>query len=93
MPFNSRFTLPPDDQNDIDASWFDKQKHRPVEKHDLTLRGWLNEQVDALRACHDGNISLRTAASIMTHSISTSSVPDVGSYSNDIKGVGTLGRS
>ncbi|CAD0088199.1 unnamed protein product [Aureobasidium mustum] len=86
MPF-VQFTLPSDNQHDIDPAWFDKQKQRFVEKNNPTLRNWLIEQVDALKAFHDGDLSADAAAAIMRHPISTSSVPDLGSYSDEAKGV------
>lgn len=90
MSFHDRFTLPRDDQHDVDAAWFDKQKQRRVQKNDPTLRGWLAEEVDALRAFHDGHANADETASAMTRPISTSPVPDLGGYSDEILAVGTL---
>lgn len=90
MPFYERFTLPRDNQHDVDAAWFDKHKRRRFQKNDPTLRGWLVEEVDALRAFHDGYANADETASAMTRLISTSPVPDLGGYSDGILAVNTL---
>jgi hypothetical protein len=90
MPFHDQFTLPGGDQHDVDPAWFDKQKQRPIHKNDPTLRDWLAEEVDALRAFHDGNANANETASAMTRPISTSPVPDLGGYSDEILGLNNL---
>ncbi|KAF2765292.1 hypothetical protein EJ03DRAFT_331106 [Teratosphaeria nubilosa] len=90
MLFHDRFTLPSGDQLNVHVAWFDKQKQRPVHKDDSTLRGWLAEEVDALQAFRDGQTDVDATASAMTRPISTSSVPAMGGYSDDIVALNTL---
>lgn len=52
--FYNRFKLPNDDQHHADPAWFDRQKQRHVDKDDPALRRWLADEVDALKAFHDG---------------------------------------
>ncbi|KAH0332983.1 hypothetical protein KCU81_g9992, partial [Aureobasidium melanogenum] len=92
MSYHSQFTLPTADQHDVDATWFDKQRQLPVEKNDSRLRTWLVEQVNALQDFYDGDTNPDAVAAIMTHSISTSSILDLGSYSDDILALNILWR-
>ncbi|KAH0277434.1 hypothetical protein KCU91_g3186, partial [Aureobasidium melanogenum] len=90
MPYHSHFTLPAADQHDVDVAWFEKQKQRSVEKNDPRLRNWLNEEVDALKAYHDGHEDADRTAATMTRSISSSPVVDLDNYSNDILALDSL---
>ncbi|KAG9514272.1 hypothetical protein KCV07_g8198, partial [Aureobasidium melanogenum] len=90
MPYHSHFTLPAADQHNVDTAWFDRQKQRPVEKNDPRLRKWLNEEVDALKAYHDGHEDADRTAASMTRPISSSRVLDLDTYSNDILALDSL---
>ncbi|KAG9662292.1 hypothetical protein KCU64_g2050, partial [Aureobasidium melanogenum] len=90
MPYHSHFTLPAADQHDVDVAWFERQKQRSVEKNDPRLRNWLNEEVDALKAYHDGHEDADRTAATMTRSISSSPVVDLDNYSNDILALDSL---
>lgn len=92
MPYRSTFMLPAADQHDVDAAWLDRQKQLSVEKNDPRLRKWLIEEVDALKAYHDGHANAEQTAASMTHPISTSPVLDLNSYSNNILGLSNLWR-
>ena len=90
MPFHDRFMLPGDDRRDADAAWFDKQKQRIVQKNNATLRGWLAQEVNALRAFHDGHASADETAPAITRPVSISPVLDLGGYSDEIFALNTL---
>ncbi|CAJ2505172.1 Uu.00g125660.m01.CDS01 [Anthostomella pinea] len=83
--FYNRFKLPQDDgQHHLDPAWFDRQKQRHVEKDDPSLRRWLVDEVNILKAFHDGDTDAEETAHDITRPISTSSVPDLGGYSDGI---------
>lgn len=90
MSFSYRFTLPTGDQRNVDVGWFDRQKQRSVQKNDAILRGWLALEVDSLRAFHDGHASADETGHVIIRPISTSPVPDLGGYSDEIVALNTL---
>jgi hypothetical protein len=92
LPFHDRFELPREDQHDVDPVWFERQKQRPVRRHDPSLRDWLAQQVNALKAFHDAHMNADEAALVMTHPLSTSPVPELGTYSDEIMAVCNLWR-
>lgn len=92
MLFHERFNLPKDDQRVVDPAWFEGQKQRRVQKHDPSLRDWLAKEVDAFKAFHDGHMNAAEAALTMTRPISTSPVPALGGYNDEILAVGNLWR-
>jgi hypothetical protein len=89
-PFHEIFQLPREDQHDVDPAWFERRKQSPVQNNDPSLRDWLAKQVDALKTFHDGHITAEEAALSMTHPVSTSPVPDLGGYSDQILAVCNL---
>jgi hypothetical protein len=92
MPFHDRFRLPRDNQQDVDPVWFEQQKQRSVQSDHLSLRNWLDTDVDALKSFHDDHINADEAALSMTYPISTSPVPSLGGYSDDTLAIGNLWR-
>jgi hypothetical protein len=92
MLFHECFTLPKDDQYIVDPAWFEGQKQRRVQNNDPSLRDWLAKEVDAFKAFHDGHMNADETALMMTRPISTSSVPALGGYSDEILAVGNLWR-
>ncbi|SMY24399.1 unnamed protein product [Zymoseptoria tritici ST99CH_1A5] len=79
-----------EDQNNVPLSWFERQKQRPVQRHDPSLRSWLATEVNALKAFHDGNMNADEAALSLTHPLSVSSIPASGGYSDDFLAVANL---
>jgi hypothetical protein len=63
------------------------QKQRRVQNNDPSLRDWLAKEVDAFKAFHDSHMNADEAALTMTRPISTSPVPALGSYSDEILAV------
>lgn len=92
MPFQDRFELLREDQHDVGLAWFERQKKRPVQSHDPSLRAWLATEVDALKAFHDAHVDADEAAFSMTHPLSASPVPVLGDYSDHLLAVGNLWR-
>lgn len=92
MLFHERFNLPKDDQHVVDPAWFEGQKQRRVQNNDSSLRDWLAEEVDAFKSFHDGHMNADEVALTMTRPISTSPVPALGGYSDEILAVGNLWR-
>jgi hypothetical protein len=92
MLFHDRFNLHEDDQHVVDPAWFKGQKQRRVQNNDPSLRDWLAKEVDAFKAFHDGHMNADEAALTMTRPISTSPVPALGGYSDEILAVGNLWR-
>lgn len=92
MLFHDRFALPRGDQHDVNPAWFERQKQRPVHRHDKSLGDWLAAEVDVLKAFHGARINADEAALSMTNPLSTSPVPALGGYSDDTLAVGNLWR-
>jgi hypothetical protein len=87
MLFHERFSLPKDDQHVVDPAWFEGQKQRRVQYNDPILRDCLAKEVDAFKAFHDGHMNADEAVLTMTRPISTSPVPALGGYSDEILAV------
>jgi hypothetical protein len=93
MPrFHDLFEIPREDQHDVDPAWFQRRKQRSVQKNDPSLRDWLAKQVDALKAFQDGHMTAEEASLSMTHPVSTSPIPALGGYSDEILAVNNLWR-
>ena len=92
MLFHERFTLPEEGQHDADPAWFERQKQRPVQSNDASLRDWLATEVDALKAFHDAHTNAEEAALHMTRPLSASPVPALGGYSDHTLALGNLWR-
>ncbi|KAI4628470.1 hypothetical protein J4E83_003020 [Alternaria metachromatica] len=90
MSYHDSFELPREDEHNVSPAWFERQKQRPVESHDPSLRDWLATEVDALKAYHDGHITADEAALSMTHPLSTSPVPALGGYADHLLAVDNL---
>jgi hypothetical protein len=80
--FTKPFTQPPADARHAHASWFEEQR-KPQSDAKSIVDGWHNESVDILKAFHDGEKNALETAFAITRPISSSPVPDLGSYSNE----------
>lgn len=86
--FHDRFVLPREDQHDVDPAWFERQKQRSAQSP--SLRDWYTIQVNALKEFHDARVNADEAALSMTHPISASPVPALGTYSDEIAAICNL---
>ncbi|ROV97074.1 hypothetical protein VMCG_07535 [Cytospora schulzeri] len=80
------YTLPEDNATAVPEQWFDRQLTRHTYKSPI-LRGFLDEEIAALKNYHSGKLSTDDAAHAITSPISNSPVPDLGTYSDDISAV------
>lgn len=83
MPLHDHYTLPNEDQRTVDPGWFDSQIQRWSSSKHGVLRSWLDEEVKALKAFHDGTTEVEETAHAISRPISTSSVPSLGTYSDE----------
>ena len=88
--YHDRFESPREDEHNVSPAWFEQQKQRHSQNHDPSLLDWLATEVDALKAYHDGHMNADEAALSMTHPISTSPVPALGGYSDEVLAVDDL---
>lgn len=80
------YSLPEDNATTVPEQWFDRQLTRRTYKSPI-LKGFLDDEVAALKAYHDGNLSTSDAAQAITSPVSNSPVPDLGTYSDEISAV------
>ncbi|KAF2722597.1 hypothetical protein K431DRAFT_283736 [Polychaeton citri CBS 116435] len=92
MPLHNHYTLPKDDQQQtVDASWFDTQQKRWSRANEA-IHGFLTEEMKALQAFHDGKATAEETAHAITRPISTSPVPSLGTYSDESVAIADLWR-
>jgi hypothetical protein len=80
--FTKPFTHPPADARHAHASWFMGQR-LPQSSSKSVVDDWHNESVVVLKAFHDDEKNAQETAFAITRPISSSPIPDLGSYSNE----------
>lgn len=80
------YSLPEDNATAVPEEWFDRQLTRHTYKSPI-LKGFLDEEVAALKLYHGGKLSTSDAAHAITRPVSDSPVPDLGTYSDEISAV------
>lgn len=76
----------------VPTSWFEAQLSRYDTRSDILRDAYLSPEINALKDFHDGNASPEQAAQAITRPITTSSVPSVGTSSDEIVAVTQLWR-
>lgn len=79
----TRFSLPRNDQTDAPSSWFSTQVERWASSKYTPINTMTKEAITTLQAFHDRRLDAASAAQQITAPISTSPVPDLGTYSDD----------
>ncbi|KAK7743248.1 hypothetical protein SLS53_004333 [Cytospora paraplurivora] len=79
-------SLPEDNATTVPEQWFDRQLTRHIYKSPV-LRGFLAEEIAALKAYHSGKLSTIDTAHAITSPVSNSPVPNLGTYSDETSAV------